>query len=105
MKTVGTTISATIPINIFKVQIDVDISFLRKAIADFEYENDGLIPYLIMNEKTLNELKIKAYDTFGLYNAFVHLEAQVRECNYINKFEECKIVIDCTLEDGQVLLR
>ena len=91
-----------VPINIFKVQIDVDINFLRKAITNFEYENDGLIPYLIMNEKTLNELKIKLYDDITLTNVYL---TYTREGIYINKFEGCKIVIDCTLEDGQVLLR
>lgn len=101
MKTVKTMMNA-IPINIFKVQIDVDIDFLRKAIANFEYENDELTPYLIMNEKTLRELRIKAYDNIMLTDVYL---AHVREGNYINKFEGCKIVIDCTLEDGQVLLR
>ena len=94
------TLMDTIPINIFKVQID--IKFLREAIINFEHENDGLIPYLIMNEKTLNRLKVELYDAFVLTDAYL---VQVTEGNYINKFEGCKIVIDCTLEDGQVLLR
>lgn len=96
------TLMDNIPINIFKIQIEIDINFLREAIVNFEYENDGLIPYLIMNEKTLNRLKVELYDALVLTDAYL---AQAREGNYINKFEGCKIVIDCTLEDGQVLLR
>ena len=96
------TLMDNIPINIFKVQIEIDIKFLREAIVNFECENDGLIPYLIMNEKTLNRLKVELYDALVLTDAYL---ANVREGNYINKFEGCKIVIDCTLEDGQVLLR
>lgn len=96
------TLMDNIPINIFKVQIEIDIKFLREAIVNFECENDGLIPYLIMNEKTLNRLKVELYDALVLTDTYL---ANVKEGNYINKFEECKIVIDCTLEDGQVLLR
>ena len=105
MKTVKT-LMANIPINIFKVQID--IKFLHEAIANFEHKNDGLIPYLIMNEKTLDRLKVQLCDTFELYDTFVFRDVYLthgKEGNYINKFEGCKIVIDCTLEDGQVLLR
>ena len=87
------------PINILTVKIDPQI--LSIEIDHFITVHD-YSPYLIMNKTTLNKLENFCIDFFNSMGIFKHVN--VKQAT-IPKFRDCKILIDNSLNDGQVLLR
>lgn len=87
------------PINIFEVTINsktLSIS-IQKFIIMHDYS-----PYIIMNKITLNEMEKYYVDYFSSIGGIIKYDTKEET---IPKFEGCKILIDNSLNDGEVLLR
>ena len=82
------------PINIFEIKINTKILsiFIRDFIIKYDYS-----PYIIMNRTTLNEMERYYIDYFTI-------DGNTKK-EILPKFEGCKILIDNSLNDGEVLLR
>lgn len=87
------------PINIFEVTINSKI--LSISIQEFIIIHD-YSPYIIMNKTTLNEMEKYYIDYFSSIGGIIKYETKEKT---IPKFEGCKILIDNSLNDGEVLLR
>ena len=86
-------------INVFEVTINSKILFIsiQKFIIMHEYS-----PYIIMNKTTLNEMEKYYVDYFSSIGGIIKYDIKEET---IPKFEGCKILIDNSLNDGEVLLR
>lgn len=89
------------PVNIFQIKINTKALsiFIQKFIIEHDY-----LPYIIMNKITLNEMEKHYIDYFSAMNIFEYDNTKY-EKETIPKFEGCKILIDNSLNDGEVLLR
>lgn len=87
------------PINVFEVKINTKILsiFIRDFIAIHDYS-----PYIVMNKTTLNEMEKYYIDYFSSIGGIIKYDTKEET---IPKFEGCKILIDNSLNDGEVLLR
>lgn len=86
------------PINIFEIKINTKLSALiSDFIVTFNYN-----PYIIMNETTLNEMEKYYIDYYGAIIKYDNIEPKEKT---IPKFKGCTILIDNSLNDGEVLLR
>ena len=87
------------PINIFEVKINTKI--LSISIQEFIIQHD-YFPYIIMNKATLNEMKKYYIDYYASLSGLVKT---LKKEETIPKFEGCTVLIDDSLNDGEVLLR
>lgn len=86
-------------INVFEVKINTKI--LSISIREFIIMHD-YSPYIIMNKTTLNEMEKYYIDYFSSIGGIIKYETKEET---VPKFEGCKILIDNSLNDGEVLLR
>jgi hypothetical protein len=86
-------------INVFEVKINTKI--LSISIREFIIIHD-YSPYIIMNKTTLNEMEKYYIDYFSSIGGIIKYETKEET---VPKFEGCKILIDNSLNDGEVLLR
>ena len=89
------------PINVFEIKINTKI--LSTSIQEFIAMHD-YSPYIIMNKATLNEIEKYYIDYFASIGIIKYDSIKPKE-ETIPKFEGCKILIDNSLNDGEVLLR
>lgn len=89
------------PINIFEVKINTKI--LSISIQDFIIKYD-YFPYIIMNKTTLNEIEKYNIDYLASIGIIKYDSIKPKE-ETIPKFQGCKILVDNSLNDGEVLLR
>lgn len=89
------------PINIFEIRINTKILSVRikDFIVAFDYS-----PYIIMNKATLDEMEKYYMDYFASIGIIKYDSIKPKE-ETIPKFQGCKILIDNSLNDGEVLLR
>lgn len=87
------------PVNIFEIKINTKI--LSISIRDFIIKHDYL-PYIIMNKTTLNEMEKYYIDYFISIGGIIKYNTKEET---VPQFEGCKILIDNSLNDGEVLLR
>ena len=90
------------PINVFEVKINTRV--LSISINEFIIKY-GYSPYLIMNEITLNEIEKYYIDYFSPFSSISDIINIKPKEKAIPKFEGCTILIDNSLNDGEVLLR
>lgn len=88
------------PINIFEIKINTKIlsALISDFIVTFNYN-----PYIIMNETTLNEME--KYYIVDCYGAIIKYDNIKSKEKTIPKFKGCTILIDNSLNNGEVLLR
>ena len=90
------------PINIFEIKINTKILsiFIRDFIIKHDYS-----PYIIMNKTTLNEMEKYYIDYFSPIASIGGVIKNYTKEEIVPTFEGCKILIDNSLNDGEVLLR
>ncbi len=87
------------PINIFEIKINTKMLsiFIQEFIIKYNY-----FPYIIMNKTTLNEMEKYYMDYFASIGGIITIKSKEKTNS---KFEGCTILIDNSLNDGEVLLR